>query len=1538
MFGRGLALGLIFSILLTGFSFSQESFAAAGDPTVDAGLGATLDEGDTFSHVGSFTLPDAENNWTATVDYGSGDGEELLPLNFVSGTFSLDHLYNMHAPFQLTVEITNGTHTGADTITVDVQNVSPVIDNPIPDVTIDEGDTFSYSGTFTDPGFDDFTGTVTYGNFGIGNLTLAMGASTFDLERTFVTDGIVDSIVVISDDAENSNSTATFTITVNNVSPTLSLGSGGTINQGDTFLSSGSFVDPGEDPWIITADFGDGTTPADVSFSDAKTFDLSHTFKKSGTFTVIVSVDDGTDIVSDTLSVTVNNVAPIVDAGPDGTIDEGEEFVSMGSFSDPGNESLTITIDYGDGESEIIPESIDGNFDINHVYDNDGTFTVTVSVDDGTTSAVDSAIVTVNNVLPQITIDSKSVDENRLFTGSGSFIDSGDDMWTATIDYGDGAGSEPLSLFGMTFSLSHAYSTNGVYDASVTILDDDGSTVSTFMIGVFVSDTTLPSDLNSPAFTSQMSTGSATFSTSNQDIWGPVTGGSGTSSWHMFNPQRWNESDGDSSYVTLAGKRLGGGISAGTSGHLELMGSASDLSGKIDVNYPGSIKITHPDADSFLAGQSVPVSSDWTLASSAKILAGKTMGDLRMDFDIGLAEFVDTDVCLLVGCVDLFVIPDINIDTGKTKLFSITDAGDLDLPSALTGFAGLTGNFNPISVQPVTTSVNPSTGRIIAEQTNRFSDINIDLDKVATRLGVAPPLGIDKEISSVKLVANLFDVDADIDFKAHQKLTFDSDVLIKLDFSRPVAGVVGSILDLTTSGDKVSSVTYRQGEQIEIIFPVGETDPITVTPTALLDTSKTKLHQFTEIITESDVNMFSLDAGIALPSFTVVPAIPIYNPVPHFSNWSCHERVAGVCVWAGYKHGPHWHKIGETPAVKFNGVDVGVGPVWNSGPQGQEIKKDTLANKAFALGGFNTVTLATFELNPEIPPTAEANGPYEVLEGSIVQLTGTGEDLDDDPITFAWDFDGDMTYETSGAIVDYPLGIDGPDTLSVELQVCDDLNCDEDFATITVINVAPTLDAGEDETINEGDTFIRTINFEDPGADTWDVEIDYGDGFTESLSTLTDRTIIPSHTYADDGDYTISITVTDDDAGADSDSFVVTVNNVNPTTEAGDPDSVDEGTLYSYVASFTDPGFDCDTCGTLEDFTAIVDWGDNTGIESLTVDEIPGSSNILTQGNVSGSHTFADNGIYTVTVTVTDDDLGVGLDTFDITVNNVNPTVEAGVDQEVVIHDLVNLDPSSFTDPGFDCAVCVTLEDFTSIVNWGEGSDESLIVVEIPGSPGVLTQGTASGDHIYELPGDYTVTVTVDDDDAGTHSDTLVTTVLGALDLKNRAISFMTPYESEKKVEKTIKEINKSLESKLWIDDVYLDIKHGKKVFDHEKHAVKELQKLLKDGEKKGIDPELKQKAQDSIDLLVNADRILAITIMLDASSATTDDTKKQEKIDKENVKSNKEFVKADGYRDEGKFDKAIDHYKKAWEHAQHAIKHDLKADEDSEMESEDDE
>lgn len=144
----------------------------------------------------------------------------------------------------------------------------------------------------------------------------------------------------------------------------------------------------------------------------------------------------------------------------------------------------------------------------------------------------------------------------------------------------------------------------------------------------------------------------------------------------------------------------------------------------------------------------------------------------------------------------------------------------------------------------------------------------------------------------------------------------------------------------------------------------------------------------------------------------------------------------------------------------------------------------------------------------------------------------------------------------------------------------------------------------------------------------------------------------------------------------------------------------------------------------------------------------------------------------------------------------------------------------------------------------------------------------------------------------------------------------------DKKLEKAINHINKSLNPDLWEDDNHLDEKHGKKVFDEEKKAVKELKKLI---DKKDTPQDVKDVCQEVIDKLVEADDILAHTVYDEASAYAGDP-----KVDKELEKCDKEFEKAQKELDHTKkdgapdphYDKAIDHFKKAWEHAQKALKH----------------
>jgi hypothetical protein len=199
-----------------------------------------------------------------------------------------------------------------------------------------------------------------------------------------------------------------------------------------------------------------------------------------------------------TFTVTVNNVAPHVTVTPDATtIPEGSVFTGAGSFTDPGADSWTVTVDYGDGtDPEQVPYTAAKTFALAHLYRDDGAFTVTVTVDDGD-GGTDTASfpVTVTNVAPHVTVtpDATTIEEESVFTAAGSFTDPGADVWTVTVDYGDGTGPQQVPYGAdKTFALAHLYQDSGSFNVTVTVEDGDGGTdTASFTVTV----TNLPPDV-----------------------------------------------------------------------------------------------------------------------------------------------------------------------------------------------------------------------------------------------------------------------------------------------------------------------------------------------------------------------------------------------------------------------------------------------------------------------------------------------------------------------------------------------------------------------------------------------------------------------------------------------------------------------------------------------------------------------------------------------------------------------------------------------------------------------------------------------------------------------------------------------------------------------------------------------------------------------------------------------------------------------------------------------------------------------------------
>ncbi|MBW3571744.1 MAG: DNA/RNA non-specific endonuclease [Gemmatimonadetes bacterium] len=157
-----------------------------------------------------------------------------------------------------------------------------------------------------------------------------------------------------------------------------------------TLDASGS-SDPDGDALSFAWSFGDGATGTGAR--------PAHTWADNGTYAVRVIVSDPYGAADTaTTTVTVMNVAPQVAAFAGGQLLQGETYAAAGSFADPGADSWTATVDYGDG-SGARPLALAGTgFALSHRYAAAGTFTVTVRVtDDDGAAGVRTATVVVQS-------------------------------------------------------------------------------------------------------------------------------------------------------------------------------------------------------------------------------------------------------------------------------------------------------------------------------------------------------------------------------------------------------------------------------------------------------------------------------------------------------------------------------------------------------------------------------------------------------------------------------------------------------------------------------------------------------------------------------------------------------------------------------------------------------------------------------------------------------------------------------------------------------------------------------------------------------------------------------------------------------------------------------------------------------------------------------------------------------------------------------------------------------------------------------------
>jgi hypothetical protein len=169
------------------------------------------------------------------------------------------------------------------------------------------------------------------------------------------------------------------------------------------------------------------------------------------------------------------------------------------------------------------------------------------------------------------------------------------------------------------------------------------------------------------------------------------------------------------------------------------------------------------------------------------------------------------------------------------------------------------------------------------------------------------------------------------------------------------------------------------------------------------------------------------------------------------------------------------------------------------------------------------------------------------------------------------------------------------------------------------------------------------------------------------------------------------------------------------------------------VASFNDPASD----GTTGSYAATINWGDNSTPTSGSI--APGGASFT----VSGSHTYDEEGTYTVTVTITD--AGGSSITASSTASVAIVAPKAGLSGPALG---VPGQPRTFTFTATHPSQADTQAGFIYNINWGDGTAQAPDIQTI-----ARTAGDGAGvaaDHVYTIPGAYTASVTATEDGGST--------------------------------------------------------------------------------------------------------------------------------------------------------------------------------------------
>ena len=356
----------------------------------------------------------------------------------------------------------------------DTSNQTPSVDAGADD-TIDPSNYATLDGTISDDGLPDppasltttwtkqaGPGTVTFGDSSAVDTTAG-----FSQEGTYV-------LRLTADDSEKTDYDEVTIRVKQNSAPTVDAGSNDECTLPSGVTLDGTVSDDGlpASPGSVTTTWSKDSGPGTVTFGDASAVDTTAGFSVEGTYVLKLEADDGTATNSDTVQIVVNpqpsNTAPTADAGSDDSITLPNYATLDGTVSDdglpspPASVTTTWTKDSGPGTVTFGDASA---VDTTAGFSVEGTYVLKLEADDGTLTDSDTVQIVVNpepvNTAP--TADAGADDECTLpdyATLDGTVSDDGlpsppasvtttwsKDSGPGTVTFGDSAAVDTTAGF-----------------------------------------------------------------------------------------------------------------------------------------------------------------------------------------------------------------------------------------------------------------------------------------------------------------------------------------------------------------------------------------------------------------------------------------------------------------------------------------------------------------------------------------------------------------------------------------------------------------------------------------------------------------------------------------------------------------------------------------------------------------------------------------------------------------------------------------------------------------------------------------------------------------------------------------------------------------------------------------------------------------------------------------------------------------------------------------------------------------------------------